>query len=119
MNDCASKTIAEILPLLDKLVDCGCDGRRKKAKPLSAIISVKVSPDTKIANLDLSVISREVLAQSKFYKVRDITSRAEPDLLSTRRMTPRALADIEHALMGRPTKPTWEEILQAIEKRNA
>lgn len=119
MNDCATKIIAEILPLLDKLADCGCDGRRKKAKPLSSIINVKVSPGTKTADLDLSVISREVLAQSKLDKAGDIISRAEPDLLSTRRMTYRALADIEHALMGRPAKPTWEEILQAIEKRNA
>jgi len=120
MNDCATNTIAEIMVLLEKLVDCGCDGKRKKmVKPLSSIIKVKVSPGTKVADLDLSIISREVLAQSKLDTVGDIVSRAEPDLLSTRRMTYRTLADIEHALMGRPEKPSWEEIAQAIVKRNA
>lgn len=120
MNDCATKIIAEILPLLDKLADCGCDGRRRKAvKPLSALIPVKVSPSTKTQELDLAVISKEVLIASKIDTVGELVSKFEPDLLSTKRMTPRALADIEHALMGRPTKPTWEEILQAIEKRNS
>lgn len=119
MNDCATNTIAEIMVLLDKLADCGCDGRRKKAKPLSDIIKVKVSPSTKTQELDLAVISKEVLTASKIDTVGELVSKFEPDLLRFKRMTPRALADIEHTLMGRPEKPTWEEILQAIEKRNA
>jgi len=118
MNDCASNIIAEILPLLDKLAECGCPSR-KKPKPLSSIINVKVDPTTKIEDLDLSVISREVLAASKLSTAGELVSKVEPELLSTKRMTPRALADIEHALLGRPEKPSWDEVLQAIEKRNA
>ena len=118
MNDCATNTVAEIMVLLEKLAGCGCPQSRKKAKPLSSIINVKVDPATKTSDLDLSVISREVLAASKINTAGEIASKFEPDLLSTRRMTYRALADIEHALMGRPEKPSWEEILQAIEKRN-
>ena len=119
MNDCASNIIAEILPLLEKLAECGCDGRRKKPKPIADIIKVRVSPGTKTQELDLAVISKEVLAASKIETVGELVSKVEPELLSTKRMTPRALADIEHALMGRPTKPSWEEVAQAIERRNA
>jgi len=117
MNDCASNIIAEILPLLDKLAECGCPSR-KKPKPLSSIIKVYVDPATKIEDLDLSVISHEVLAAAKLNTAGEIISKVEPDLLGTRRMTVRGLADIEHALMGRPEKPSWDEVLQAIEKRN-
>ena len=118
MNDCAEKVIAEILPLLEKLANCGCPSR-KKPKPIADIIKVKVSPSTKTQELDLTVISKEILAGSKIDTVAELVAKVEPDLLSTKRMTPRALADIEHALLGRPTKPTWEEVLQAIERRNA
>ncbi len=117
MSDCAV-IIAEIMPLLDKLAACGCPSR-KKVKPLSSIIKVAIDPGTKVEDMDLSVISREVLASAKLTTAGDIVTKLEPDLLSTRRMTYRALADIEHALMGRPENPSWEEIAQAIEKRNA
>ena len=117
MNDCASNTIAEIMVLLEKLAGCGCPSR-KKPKPIADIIKVKVSPGTKTQELDLTVISKEILAASKIGTVGELVSKVEPDLLSTKRMTPRALADIEHTLLGRPEKPSWEEVLQAIEKRN-
>ena len=118
MNDCASTVIAEILPLLEKLAACGCPSR-KKPKPIADILKVKADPATKIQDLGLSVISQDVLAQAKISTVGDVVTKLEPDLLATRRMTFRALADIEHALLGRPEKPSWEEVLQAIEKRNA
>jgi DNA-directed RNA polymerase alpha subunit len=118
MNDCATNTIAEIMVLLEKLAGCGCPSR-KKAKPISDILKIKADPATKMQDLGLSVISQEVLAQSKIDTVGDVITKLEPDLLATRRMTFRALADIEHALLGRPEKPSWEEVLQAIEKRNA
>ena len=117
MSNCATNVIAEILPLLEKLAACGCPSR-KKPKPIADILKVKADPATKMQDLGLSVISQEVLAQSKIDTVGDVVTKLEPDLLGMRRMTFRALADIEHALLGRPEKPSWDEILQAIEKRN-
>ena len=86
-------------------------------KPLKDLIKVHSSLSSRIEDIDLNAVSLKILADAGIGTVDELVHKTEPELLAFRRLTASVLADIEHALMGRPEIPSLKELRGDLKKR--
>lgn len=110
MSESCQQIIDEIMPLLERLANCGCQepGGGKTLKDI-----LKLRPKVKLA--DLNVIEQKILAEGGVESVRELINKTEPELLRLRRMNHVALANIEHKLLGEPETPSIADILHRLQ----
>jgi DNA-directed RNA polymerase alpha subunit len=106
------------MPLLQDLANCGCLAEDTTKGSLKDILKLK-SSRARLEDTGLNIIDQNILTEGGIHTVRELINKTEPELLKLRRMNYRALANIEHILLGSPESPSWDDLTRMIEQRYA